>query len=98
LQELLEREDEPDEAAKVQTVQIHASADAVLHEGGPASEETTREVTKEAVEIELNKLMEEMKREATVRRVDAAELGMVQFTDADIGREQDKSAMVRELR
>ncbi|KAE9070491.1 hypothetical protein PF006_g29351 [Phytophthora fragariae] len=46
----------------------------------------------------VDALVREGLEETTVRRVEAAELGIVQFTDADIQREQQKSAMVRKLK
>ncbi|KAE9286879.1 hypothetical protein PF008_g26557 [Phytophthora fragariae] len=46
----------------------------------------------------VDALVREGLEETTVRRVEAAGLGIVQFTDADIQREQQKSAMVRKLK
>jgi hypothetical protein len=43
-------------------------------------------------------LEEAMNCAAAIRRVDSAELGVVQFTDVDIQREQTKSAMVQKLK
>jgi hypothetical protein len=37
-------------------------------------------------------------RAVTVQRVEAAELGLVQFTDEDVKREQERSVMVQTLK
>jgi hypothetical protein len=92
LQELLGLTEEPGTAAEAKAVH------AVRHQEGHEDPEVVVEVTKEAVEAELVKLAAEMNSAAAIRRVDSAELGVVQFTDVDIKREQGKSAMVQELK
>jgi len=92
LQKLLATTEEPEATAKVEA--LHAAE----YQEGTVEQEVAGEVTKEAVEAELVKLEAEMNCAAAIRRVDSAELGVVQFTDVDIQREQAKSAMVRKLR
>jgi hypothetical protein len=84
--------EEPDAAEEA--IAVHA----VRHSEGHEDLEVVVEVTKEAVEAELVKLSAEMNNAAAIRRVGRAELGVAQFTDVDIKREQGKSAMVQELK
>lgn len=51
-----------------------------------------------AVDAELERAADEVVRAAVIRRVEAAETGVVQFTDADIKREQEKSVMVQTIK
>lgn len=50
------------------------------------------------VDTELGRAADEVVRAAVIRRVEAAEMGVVQFTDADIKREQEKSVMVQTIK
>ncbi|GMG16831.1 unnamed protein product [Phytophthora fragariaefolia] len=50
------------------------------------------------LEDEIDLAADDVVRAVTVRRVEAGELGIVQFTDEDIRREQDKSVMVQTLK
>ncbi|KAE8894481.1 hypothetical protein PF003_g21348 [Phytophthora fragariae] len=55
------------------------------------------ELATSPTEAEVNRAAVAVIEAGVVRRVDAAELGVVQFTDADIEREQGKSVMVQAL-
>ncbi|KAE8956259.1 hypothetical protein PR002_g31532 [Phytophthora rubi] len=55
------------------------------------------ELATSPTEAEVNRAAVAVIEAGIVRRVDAAELGVVQFTDADIEREQGQSVMVQAL-
>lgn len=65
---------------------------------GGVQEVRSRDEVEAEVAAEIERLAAEASGVATVNRVDSAELGIVQFTDQDIKKEQGRSNMVQKLK
>ncbi|KAE9061495.1 hypothetical protein PF007_g30244, partial [Phytophthora fragariae] len=90
------------------TVRAVASSGAAASPGGvTGAADASASVAGEAVpppdvrqelENEIDRAADDVVRAVIVQRVEAAELGFVQFTDEDVKREQVKSVMVQTLK
>ncbi|GMF58780.1 unnamed protein product [Phytophthora fragariaefolia] len=68
-----------------------------LDDGPVLSAQPEPETTSDSMEMNVDSAVQSVVEAAAIRRVEAAELGVVQFTDDDIKREQEKSVMVQSL-
>ncbi|KAE9061500.1 hypothetical protein PF007_g30241, partial [Phytophthora fragariae] len=86
---------------------VSSSGAAASPDGVTAAADASASVAGEAVpspdvrqelENEIDRAADDVVRAVIVQRVEAAELGLVQFTDEDVKREQAKSVMVQTLK
>jgi hypothetical protein len=82
--------------AEVRTVELAVERGAAPRTAVTADEQVV--LSGDAVDTEIDSAARDVIQAATVRRVEAAEIGVVQFTDDDIKREQDRSVMVQSLK